>query len=310
MANTRLYKIERLDFGGDKPIGGIKSHSINPSYALELASSADGAVGQEDFDVAGLMLAVNFLSTDVQVGPTIIGELGDLLYVLSESGVDTFFTSTIANLLITQLGYTFSQADDAAMTVGGVARAATDTTVLSHGTTGILAPEAGVLAAAIDAFSGQNYPLRLFRPQSASFTPTPTNGGVPITIAHVQGLTINMTANVIQDSSGDEVAHAAVDIVNWNLADVSLTFRENTVASDQQKVGDLLLADQGALTVPVLARGGGTDKTVTVNGLKFASYTENDGDGYTDFTINGKASFRLSAGANTEYTAATLVAFG
>lgn len=301
MANTRTFAVERLTYGATS-IGGLQSFGFAPTFAVALQSTGDGAVGVEDFDVAGLGAAVNLVSTDIDHAPALMAYEGGAVIVGARLSGDSGNkrTQTLAGIVGNSFGLSVPRDADATLSYGARVRFATGAEVLAALKTAYV-PADAVAGAPYDAIvKAQEFPTRLFRPNTAVFTP---EGGSALPVPHFQSLNLNASRQVLEDSSDTDVGQTAVDGVDWSGIGVSLTFMASTIGTASIEAMDLIDAIQGILTVDLTGRSGGAAdaKTLTVRGLKFQAYTEAQSRGYTIYTVTGVAVFKAAV-AGTEYT--------
>lgn len=300
--NRRIFQIQGLDTNG-QAIGGVATLELDAAFRDVIVSTPDGAFGAEDVDVAGLRVGASLNCTDVtKMNALLDAAVGATTFWGRESGAATWHKYTIdSNGKILWHGADLSLAknQDGTLRFTGTARFADSNKALAD----LIELTAG------DAGAGkpQTYPVRLYRPHTASFDPD--GAGAAITPLHVESIQLSLSAPVEEDYSDIDIGHTAVDLQPWNPLQVTMTHRDASdpgVGAGQS--GDIsaeqLQAMRGVLIVNLLGRGGAAAKVLTVKNLLWQSVRQAHGPGYTDYTMTGSAGWRSPSGTQFKLTGA------
>lgn len=288
MANERVFLAQALTTNGEA-VGGMASIGFNAAYRSIVKSRADGAVGVQDVDVAGLAVDVSCDCTDVaKVNAIIAAAVGDTTFYGRESGAATWQKRTVPGISWHGANLDFGRDADGRMSLSGKIRFADGTKTLKD---------------VIQTLGGQTqepsetYPARLYRPNSATFTP----GSVINLEKHLVSVGFVLAAtNVLEDSDDDGIGMTAVDVVDWDSLRVSLVHKDASQINGGDRSAELIEAGVGALSVPLMGRGGGAAKTLLINNMVWTGVNEQKAGDYWTFTMTGEAGWRSSGG--TVYT--------
>lgn len=221
--------------------------------------------------------------------------------LLTASGATTFhakqagtvnwtkYTISNAALVATGMRLALSKNADPKLTLSGLVKFNNSTDGLSN----IITPDDSIATAPT-----RTSPLRLYRPQSASFDPT----GAPPAISpiHVENINLSLDAEVAEDYADTDIAITSVDIKTWNTLRVSMTFRDTTKITGPPVTNiaaQLADAAVGILTATLLDLSGGANKVLTVNNLLWTGESHKEGGDFSEFTLNGECGW--IAGATT-----------
>lgn len=123
-----------------------------------------------------------------------------------------------------------------------------------------------------------------YRAVSATFDPD--GAATPISIYHVMSMDFLLALVLDMDCNDSDVGYTQVDLIEDGMrAEGSLSFQDTEVVGGQIKSQSLLSAGRGTLAVRYRQGSGATDKTVTINGVRFRQQTKNSGSGKTDHTL-------------------------
>ena len=295
MANARTYVAQALASNG-VDIDGLSQLTFNGNWRDIIQSVADGAVGVEDVDRAGLDIDVTLATADVLEGVNLLdGAAGDTKWRSKESGAATWHTYLIDQ---SEDGWIVWHGMHLAFAKNSYGTLVCDGKICFAGTAkdwvDILEGTAAVeTAAAITATRATGLPVRKFRPYTGQF-------GGTIDITHVESLNLDLTANLLTDYSDTDVGLTAVDREGWNPLQVSMTFRDHTIATGSlaARLGD---AARGALTCNLTSTEGGGAVVVTINNLLWTSIqqVESGSADYAMFTATGQCGWQTGG---TPYT--------
>ncbi len=299
---SRVYNVHAFRCMTASPIavGGVQEVGYAPTYRDVIQSTSDGAIGVEDVDRAGLRVATRLRTTDVE---KVVALLSAIEADLQFSGVKSPVTSATKTLhhvvmkrnLFTGFSMSISKAQDAVANLDGSLRG--DPAASPADTLKTL-----VTITENTTAPTSTYPLRVYRPNGAVFDP-----GTDISPKHLQSIDLSMSAEVEEDYGDTDVCMVARDIVGWGALQVSMTFRDQTLASGENMCSQLLGADRGTLFVPLLGRAGGANPNLSINNLLWTGApTVTKGRGYWEFTVSGSCGWRNIAGG-TSYTMAQLL---
>ncbi len=300
MPNQRIFEAQGLTSNG-VAIGGMSAIGVNGEYVDVVQSAADGAIGVEDVDRAGLDVKATLSSTDVTKANALLDALvGNSVFDGREAGLATWHRMTIGNILWNSMRMNMSLNADATVQYDGRVRFADGTKSLADVVT---------VAGVSMVVPTLTYPARLYRPNAASFDPDPVGGADVILPLHLRSVSLSLSAPIIADYGDADIGHTSVDRGPWQALTVTLTHRDAKVETPSHVNAKLLGAGRGALTVNLLGRGGAAAQTLTVNNLLFTGATEaHKGETFTDYTITGVAGWKNGATAYTLNAASKLFA--
>jgi hypothetical protein len=253
-------------------VGGLASMAFNASFQDVVVSEADGAVGAEDVDRAGMSIGVTCECTDVKKSNAILdAAVATTTFYGRESHATTYKLITVEDIVWMAMNLTLSKNADGRLSLNGLVRPPDGSTGLDD----IIVPTGAQSAPSL------TYPARLFRPHNGSFDP-----GSPITITHLESIGLSLTAEQFQDYADDDIGMTSVDRGGFGALQVTATFK------DRSQAEALLDAARGVLTLDLVGRAGGDEQTLTVNNLLWTGISENKGKDYWSYTLTGSAGWR------------------
>lgn len=283
MANKRVFLAHRLVSNG-VGLGGLANIGLAASYRDIVQSGADGSIGTQDVDRAGLRLAASLECEDVtKIADLLSAAVGNTVFSGRESGAATYHNVTVPGIVWTGARIAARKNADATMTCDGVARFSNPAHTLAN--------MIAVAAAAGAPIGSDTYPARLYRPKLASFDPGAAGGGDAIAPLHVESFDFSVRANVIEDYDDSAIGHEAVDIVNWEPPEISLTARDYTAVNPSDRLAALLDAVRGTLTIDFTGRAGAADQTFTCYEVLWTGGDKRQGREYWEYTLTGRASW-------------------
>lgn len=274
-------------------VEGLGSLSLEASYRNIVQSNVEAAFGVEDVDRAGLRVSVSLDTSDILKAAALLGSVpGNTTFWAKESGTATWKKFTVASIVWTGFNLTFSKTADARLRMDGVLRFANGQTLLAGAVTVL---EGQSEPGGLDAFASPN---RYFRPINASFTPV---GGSALAVLHAESISLAANANVIEDFADDDIGHSAVDVAGWNPLTATLVHKEATKSGTGDISAAQLALAKGVLTSTLLGRGGLANRVLTVNNLLWTGAPVRHGDGYSEYTLQGSASYMKRGTPDVRY---------
>jgi len=284
MANKRAFLAQGLVTNGVS-VGGLASMDFAADYADVIESPPSSAFGVEDVDRGGLKIDVSMSCSDVMKANGILGSTpGVTTYSGKESGLTTYKDYTTQQIVWSGMDMSLAKNADGKLDCKGALRFADNTTTLANAI--------AVASAAVGA-PPLVTPVRLYRPNTASFDPD--GAGLAIPALHAESVRLSLSGNVIQNYGDDDIGHTAVDLQSWGALKTTLTFRDASDAGGSDIASQLMAAVRGVLTVVLLGRGASANKTLTINNLLWTGVQKKQGDGYFEFTMSGASGWKSAA---------------
>lgn len=288
--NERNLKIQSLTTN-TVALGGVATLGVDLAPVLDIESALEGAVtGPEDHDYAIWAGNVRYEGSDIsKLIALLISTPGDSIFQMKQSGVsgvNAWAKHTLATTV--WHGGSIAIRDDAmaALSMQGALQYALTTTDLE-----------GVIVLLKDQTVLANItPARYFRLRTLNFTSYATLSR-NIDILHAKAFQFGLVGNVLRDFGDADLGETAVDIAGYQVPTVSITFRDaseglDTPAPDlsgTERAVDLIRAGRGLLTGTVVGAGGRDNANFRVHNVAFGNYSVNHGEGYSDYTLTGKA---------------------
>ena len=276
MANKRTFLLQGVTLNG-VAVGGAASLSFDPAYKDVIRSTPDNAQGIAEVARSGLRVPFTFDCSDVTKVNQLLTASGATTFHAKQAGTAlwTKYTITAATLVPTEMRLTLSKTADPKLTISGLVKFTNSTDGLSN----VFIPDDTIPTAPT-----RTSPVRLYRPQSATFNP-----GVAISPIHVENINLSLDAEVAEDYGDADIAVISVDIKTWNTLRVSMAFRDATKVTGPFNIAAKLAdAAVGILTATLLDLSGGATKVLTVNNLLWTGESHKEGGDFSEFTVNGE----------------------
>jgi len=283
MANRRTFNAQALSCNG-VALRGLSRLTFTARYRNVIRSRLDGAAGTQDVNRTGLSVDVSIETSDVtKVLDALAATPGNTTFHVKESGTADWHHYTVTGIVLTGMRMTLNHTAHATMTLTGRVRFASGVSTLNN-----------VLSVtSIDTTPPTlAYPVRLYRPHGLTFTPygLPTYGPV-----HVQSVELSMDA-VVHDDFGDlDIGITAVDVPGFNPMQVTVNHRDALIPGTLPS-GTIAaaMADEahGLLNVTLKESTQDANYDLAVENLLWTGMTENESEGYSEFTLNGEAGWR------------------
>ena len=271
-----------------------------------IRSTPDNAQGIAEVSRSGLRVPFTFDCSDVtKVNQLLANPTGATTFHAKQAGTALWTKYTIggatpvAALVATAMRLTLSKNADPKLTISGLVKFNNSTDGLSN----IITPDDSIATAPT-----RTSPLRLYRPQSASFDPT----GAPPAISpiHVENINLSLDAEVAEDYGDGDIAVTSVDIKTWNTLRVTMTFRDATKVTGPMNIAAQLAdAAVGILAATLLDLSGGANQVLTVNNLLWTGESHKEGGDFSEFTLNGECGWIAGAATYKIDTGTKLFSF-
>ena len=250
-----------------------------------IRSTPDHAQGIAEVARSGLRVPFAFDCSDVTKVNQLLAASGATTFHAKQAGTAlwTKYTITAAVLVPTGMRLTLSKNADPKLTISGLVKFTNSTDGLSN----VFIPDDTI---AVGALPARVAPVRLYRPQSASFSVG------PIAPIHVESINLSLDAEVAEDYGDADIAVTSVDIKTWNTLRVSMAFRDATKVTGPFNIAAKLAdAAVGILTATLLDLSGGASKVLTVNNLLWTGESHKEGGDFSEFTVSGECGWLQTA---------------
>lgn len=291
MANKRVFQVQALTVNG-VTVAGLSRLSIEAGYRDIIRSRPDGAVGVEDVDRSGLVFSLTIECNDVmKVNQLLASTPGTLLFYGKESGAATYhkYTTTASICVVHGADLRFAKNADATLTVRARLAVTSGTSDLKDI---FLVDDAEVAGTLV-------YPVRLQRPHNAVYDPGAAGGGDTIAPIHLESLDMSIDANLIDDYADADIAVTACDVAGWNPLRTSFVHKDASMVGTPAPKPDitsmLMNAARGSLTVTLLGRGGGANRTLLINNLLLTNARPDFSAEYAQFNLSGESGWKNGA---------------
>lgn len=275
MANSRTFRAEAVTTNGATALGGVTTITTRARFLDIVTSQPDGSIGAV-VDRRGQAVEIEMESTDVAKGFTVLnGAEQATVFSTKESGAATYQRRTTGVTVLNRLSMQFARERDATMRLSGQCRFGSGEDV-----TDIITALAAQTAPTVVI------PARLYRPFSAIWTETQED---PVTLAHVEALSLSLQAGLISDQNDVDLGTEAVDRVEFEPLEVTLTIRDFGVSGGLDRAVNTLAAGLGTLAVSLRGRGGAANKTLTIRNLQWRDASPEHGPGYSQAVLSGVA---------------------
>ena len=293
MANKRVFQASAVK-NGTQGIGGVAQIGLDFSYKDILRSPAQGAVGIEDLETAGLRVGVNLDCGDVLLALALMNLTpSGLQWYGKEAGAATFHKYEIlaadAVIVWHGLNLKFSANADAQLSLNGTLRFASGTKDFAD-----VLKVSDVIAASTRA-TDVVYPLRMYRLGMMSFDPDAV-GPTTFSPLHFKSLNVSLKGRVLEDYDDDDIGLTSVDVADWGPVEASI---EHLDASKQtgtnpqaDMVAKLRTSGAGTLTTVIKGVAGAANKTFTMRNLKFIGASPSFGADYARFSMKAESTWR------------------
>jgi len=301
VANKRTSLLQGVPLNG-VAVGGAASLSFDPAYKDVIRSTPDNAQGIAEVTRSGLRVPFTFDCSDVTKVNQLLTASGATTFHAKQAGTVNWTKYTISNaaLVATGMRLALSKNADPKLTLSGLVNFNNSTDGLSN----IITPDDSIATAPT-----RTSPLRLYRPQSASFDPT----GAPPAISpiHVQNINLSLDAEVAEDYGDGDIAVTSVDIKTWNTLRLTMTFRDATKVTGPMTIAAQLAdAAVGILAATLLDLSGGrANQVLTVNNLLWTGETHKERGDFSEFTLNGECGWIAAAATYKIDTGTKLFSF-
>jgi hypothetical protein len=283
MANNRTFLVQGLKINA-VDVAGLASLGFSGKFS-SIKGRSDGALGVEELSRAGLSVDFNASCADViAVNAILAATKADTIFYSKESGLATYrkytLPSATAWLVLNSMNLSLSSSADGQLSVGGKVSFLDGTKTLADALTSLAAQVAPTLV----------HPVRLGYPNAVTFNP-----GTAIAPKHTSAVSLSLSGDLVE-GFGDNDLSEVVDFAGWGTLGVSWTFKDASVSAGSHLAAALLGSTYGVLTAPVVALGGQTDKTLTVNNILWTGSQQQEKKDHTEFTMTGEASWRKTTG--------------
>ncbi len=284
-------------------IGGLATLNFTPSYKDVARATAADAFGEEDVERSGLSAGVSCVCSDPKKAAAILAATpGDTQFHVREAGTGKYTKydlvgATKGAIVWNGARIGFPKVGDATLTLEGRIRFASGVITWAD-VMGLTDAEAtgGTVV----------YPARVRRAHNFSFDP---DGAAPaITLSHLAGIELAVTADVIEEYGDDAMAVEAVERLPFKAATVTATHGDAKEVAPSHVNAALVDAGRGVLTVDALGMGGAAEQTLTINNVLWTGGAQNEESGYTKHQTNGVCGWRQGAVQYGLLTAGDLVA--
>ena len=295
MANNRTFLVQGLKLNA-VDVAGLASLGFSGKFST-IKGRSDGALGVEELSRAGLSVDFNMSCADVSsVNAILAAAKADTTFWSKESGLATYRKYILPNatawIVLNSMNLSLSSTADGQLSVGGKVSFLDGTKTLADALTSLAAQVAPTLV----------HPVRLGYPNAVSFDPD--GAAAAILPKHTSAVSLSLSGDLVE-GFGDNDLSEVVDFAGWGTLGVSWTFKDPTVLTGSHLASALLGATYGVFSVPVVALGGQTAKTLTVNNLLWTGAQQREQKDHTEFTMTGEASWRSAAGVAYLMNAAT-----
>lgn len=286
MAQDRIFQIRGMKIGGTA-VGGLQDFSFAPGFANTVLSTPDGALGVEEIDGSALQMVIAVTATDFKDVMALLATVsGELTLEVGESGAVTTQTKTLAGIAWHTLAMNFPRHADASWVLTGEVQFS-----LAEAVLGTIWDTAYVVAGGVTkAGAGfpQTFPQRVYRPNTMTFDPT--GGGAAFPVNHLVSVNATLAARVLRDEADADAGISAIDIVDWQPVQYTITIRDASIAAARNMAAKLFLETDGKLAFNLKGRSSGADDelTFTGNGVKFMGYGEAISNEYANYTLNAQ----------------------
>ena len=286
MANQRTFLAQGLSLNG-VAVGGLSTLGFSGRFGA-IRGRPDGAVAVEEVSRAGLSVGFSMDCADVTaVNAILAAAKADTVFYAKESGIATFHKYTIPSgtawIVVGSMNVSLSASSDGQLSCGGKMSFLDGSKTLANAISLVASQVAPTLV----------HPIRLAYPNAASFDPE----GTPVAISpkHTSAVSLSLNGEIIEDFADNDIS-AVADLIGWGPLEVSWTFRDASVDASSNLAAKLVDSGYGVLSVPLVALGGQTAKTLTANNLLWTGVEQRDQKGYSEFTLRGEAGWRKGDG--------------
>ena len=293
MANNRVFQAAALK-SGSQGIGGMANLGFDFSYKDILRPPAQGAVGIEDLEVAGLRVGVNLDCGDVLLALALMNQAsGGLQWYAKEAGAATYhkyeILSADAVVVWHALNLKFASNADASLGLQGTLRFASGAKDFAD----VLKVSSAVTAATRAA--DLVYPIRMYRLGLMTFDPDAV-GPASFSPLHFKSLNVSLKGRVLEDYDDDDIGLTSVDVADWGTVEAAIEHLDASKQTGTNPQADmaarLRTAGAGTLTTVIKGVAGAANKTFTMRNLKFIGASPTFGADFAKIPMKAESTWR------------------
>lgn len=283
MANEREFNVQALNTNGVQ-VGGTSTLEFDGEYTA-LETPPDGFSGSEYVDRVGLRGRVTLTTSDAaKAAALLVSVPASTTFYGKESGKATYHHYTInthGKIIWTGIQrLSFRKDGYSQLVMTGEVIFQTE-----------LSNWRDVIALVAGAAAPTNIiPGRVFQPRNVGFDP---DGAAPsITLLHTESIDLICNLPTISDYGDGDAGHTAVDTIAPMPVQVAVAFRDAKLSGGSHVAADVMSGTRGILAADLAGAGGAAGKLLTVNNLLWLGCSERKSEGYTLFTLSGRAAWR------------------